>query len=121
MNDNIIFDFKNAAGGFSADAFFGVGFSHHSEILAKEKSLVMCFGDKFCFIGNQHRIVFEEQEHFIDLLFFNRELRCLVAIELKRGEFKPQYLGQLQFYLSLLDDYIRLDNTAENGESEAVE
>ena len=76
-------------------------------IVADIKKFIMRFGDKFCFIGNQHRIVFEEQEHFIDLLFFNRELHCLVAIELKRGGFKPQYLGQLQFYLSLLDDYVR--------------
>ena len=77
-------------------------------IVADIKKFIMRFGDKFCYIGNQHRIIFEEQEHFIDLLFFNRELHCLVAIELKRGEFKPQYLGQLQFYLSLLDDFVRL-------------
>jgi predicted nuclease of restriction endonuclease-like (RecB) superfamily len=76
-------------------------------IVADIKKFIMRFGDKFCYIGNQHRIIFEEQEHFIDLLFFNRELHCLVAIELKRGEFKPQYLGQLQFYLSLLDDFVR--------------
>ena len=76
-------------------------------IVADIKKFIMRFGDKFCFIGNQHRIVFEEEEHFIDLLFFNRELHSLVAIELKRGAFKPQYLGQLQFYLSLLDDYVR--------------
>ena len=50
----------------------------------------------------------EEQEYFIDLLFFNRQLQCLVAIELKRGDFKPEYLGKMNFYLSALDDFVRL-------------
>jgi hypothetical protein len=45
---------------------------------------------------------------FIDLLFFNRQLQCLVAIELKRGDFKPEYLGKMNFYLSALDDLVRL-------------
>jgi hypothetical protein len=80
---------------------------YERSIVADIKKFIMRFGDKFCFISNQRRIVFEGQEHFIDLLFFNRELHCLVSIELKRGEFKPQYLGQLQFYLSLLDDFVR--------------
>ena len=183
--------------GFSADAFFNIGFSHHSEILAKEKSLdgrlfyisrcaaefltvdalksylrgdlynktglmpnnflqtlpesvqanrairafkeeyfldfiniedeidpdervfersivanikqfILSFGgNKFCYMGNQYRVVVDEKEFFIDLLFFNRELHCLVAIELKRGEFKPSHLGQLNFYLSALDEYVR--------------
>jgi len=67
----------------------------------------LSFGNKFCFIGNQYRVVVDEKEFFIDLLFFNRELRCLVAVELKRGEFKPAHLGQLNFYLSALDEYVR--------------
>jgi predicted nuclease of restriction endonuclease-like (RecB) superfamily len=194
-----IIDFS--ADGFSADAFFGVGFSHHSEILAKEKSLdgrlfyisrcaiefwtvdtlksylrgdlyakagimpnnflqtlpepaqasrairafreeyfldfiniedeidpdervfersivtnikqfILSFGNKFCFIGNQYRVVVDEKEYFIDLLFFNRELHCLIAVELKRGEFKPSQLGQLFFYLSALDEYVRQSDEA---------
>ena len=52
----------------------------------------------------------DEEEFFIDLLFFHRELRCLVAIELKRGKFKPAFLGQLNFYLSALDANIRQPN-----------
>ena len=187
------------SGRFPADAFFGVGFSHHSEILAKEKSLdgrlfyiarcaadfwtvdtlksylrgdlyantgampsnflqtlpesalanralrafreeyfldfiniedeidpdervfernivnnikqfILSFGNKFCFIGNQYRVVVDEKEYFIDLLFFNRELHCLVAVELKRGEFKPSQLGQLFFYLTALDEYVKQDD-----------
>jgi hypothetical protein len=57
-------------------------------------------------------MIVDEKEFFIDLLFFNRELRCLVAVELKRGEFKPSYLGQLNFYLSVLDEHVRLPDEA---------
>ncbi len=51
----------------------------------------------------------EGEEFFIDLLLFHRKLQCLVAIELKIGKFKPAYAGQMQFYLSVLDDKIKLD------------
>lgn len=76
-------------------------------IVANIKQFILSFGTKFCFIGNQYRVMVDEQEFFIDLLFFNRELRCLVAVELKRGIFKPAHLGQLNFYLSALDEYVR--------------
>ncbi|MDR1965991.1 MAG: DUF1016 domain-containing protein, partial [Synergistaceae bacterium] len=81
-------------------------------IIANIKQFILAFGNKFCFIGNQYRVIVDEKEFFIDLLFFNRELRCLVAIELKRGEFKPAHLGQLNFYLSALDEYIRQEDEA---------
>jgi len=77
------------------------------EIIAHIKQFILSFGTKFCFIGNQYRVMVDHQEFFIDLLFFNRELHCLVAVELKRGAFKPAYLGQLNFYLSALDEYVR--------------
>lgn len=68
---------------------------------------IMKMGPQFSFIGNQQRIVVGDEEFFIDLLFFNRTLHCLVAIELKKGDFKPSYLGQLSFYLSALDKTIK--------------
>jgi len=52
----------------------------------------------------------EEEEFFTDLLFFNRNLQCLVAIELKKGKFKPEYAGKLNFYLNALDDLEKLPN-----------
>ncbi|GHV78385.1 hypothetical protein AGMMS49944_01760 [Spirochaetia bacterium] len=76
-------------------------------IVAKIKKFIMTFGDGFCFIGNQYRLIVDGEESFIDLLFFNRDLQCLVAVELKRGKFKPSYLGQLSFYLSALDEYVK--------------
>jgi predicted nuclease of restriction endonuclease-like (RecB) superfamily len=81
-------------------------------IVANIKKFILSLGDKFCFIGNQHRVIVDEQEYFIDLLFFNRELRCLVAVELKRGEFKPSQLGQLFFYLSALDEFVKQPDEA---------
>ena len=71
------------------------------------RDFIMTFGRDFTFMGNQYRIEAHGKEHFIDLLFYNRELSALVAIELKSGPFKAAYLGQLNMYLQLLDDYIR--------------
>ncbi|GHT22952.1 hypothetical protein AGMMS4957_13840 [Bacteroidia bacterium] len=79
-----------------------------SEIMLHIKKFIMALGKDFSFVGNQYRLLVEEQEYFIDLLFFNRQLQCLVAIELKRGDFKPEYLGKMNFYLSALDDFVRL-------------
>jgi predicted nuclease of restriction endonuclease-like (RecB) superfamily len=76
-------------------------------IVSKIKKFIMTFGDGFCFIGNQYRLVEEEEEFFVDLLFYNRDLQCLAAVELKTGKFKPSYLGQLSFYLSALDEHVK--------------
>jgi predicted nuclease of restriction endonuclease-like (RecB) superfamily len=80
-------------------------------IITNIKKFILAFGgNKFCFMGDGYRVMVDEQEFFIDLLFFNRELRCLVAVELKRGSFKPAHLGQLHFYLSALDEYVRQED-----------
>ena len=79
------------------------------EIVRNIKKFIVSLGSKFCFIGNQYRVEVGEEEFFIDLLFFNRDLKALVAIELKRGAFKPSYLGQLNFYLNALDSKERCD------------
>lgn len=76
-------------------------------IVANVKKFIMTFGQDFSFIGNQYRIEVAGEEMFIDLLFFNRELNSLVAVELKTGKFRATYLGQLNTYLSALDTYIR--------------
>jgi predicted nuclease of restriction endonuclease-like (RecB) superfamily len=73
----------------------------------KIRDVLIEFGHGFAFMGNQFRIKTEAKEYFIDLLFYHRKLKCLVAIELKMGEFKPEYAGKMNFYLNLLDDYIR--------------
>ena len=68
----------------------------------------MALGSDFSYLGNQYRLQVDEKEYFIDLLFYNRRIQCLVAIELKRGEFKPEYVGKLNFYLSALDEFVKL-------------
>lgn len=67
-------------------------------------------GGFFTFIGSQYRLEVEEEEFFIDLLLYHRKLRCLVAIDLKVGEFKPEYAGKMQFYLAVLNDKIRQED-----------
>ena len=79
-------------------------------IVQNVKNFIMMFGKDFTYVGNQYHLQKFSKDHFIDLLFFNRELACLVAVELKLGEFKPIYLGQLQTYLQLLDDQVRKPN-----------
>ncbi len=74
------------------------------------KNFIMTFGRDFTFMGNQYHVEALGHDHYIDLLFFNRELSSLVAVELKNGPFKPSYLGQLNSYLRVLDDYVRKPN-----------
>lgn len=78
------------------------------KVVADIKNFIMRMGTGFSFIGNQYRIEIGGEEFFIDLLFFNRHLQCLVAFELKRGKFKPEYAGQLNFYLNVLDEKVKL-------------
>ena len=77
-------------------------------IIQNVKNFIMAFGSDFTFMGNQYRIEVSGQEFIIDLLFFSRRLRSLVAFELKRGEFKPEYTGKMNFYLAALDKYVKL-------------
>lgn len=78
------------------------------EIVHNIKKFIMALGSDFTFIGNQYRLIVDEQEYFVDLLFFSRRLRSLLAIELKRGDFKSEYAGKLNFYLSALDEFVKL-------------
>jgi predicted nuclease of restriction endonuclease-like (RecB) superfamily len=76
-------------------------------IVADIKKFIMAVGEGFSFIGNQYRLLVDEEEFFVDMLFFCRDLQCLVAFELKKDKFRPADLGQLSFYLSALDKYVR--------------
>lgn len=77
------------------------------EVIRNIKRFIMTFGRDFAFMGNQYHLEIFNEELFPDLLFFNRELNCMVVIELKKGAFKPAYLGQLQTYMRVLDDKVR--------------
>ena len=79
-----------------------------SKIVMNIKNFIMTFGRSFTYKGHQVHYDKLGHDHWIDLLFFNRELRSLVVVELKKGQFKPSYLGQLAAYLRILDDDERL-------------
>lgn len=74
------------------------------------KNFILTFGNGFAFIRNQYHLEAFGVDQYIDLLFFNRDLNCLVAVELKTGEFKPSYLGQLSSYISVLDEFERKEH-----------
>lgn len=92
-----------------------VGLSEeHSEyeleqaIIKNIRAFLMEFGPDFSFVGNQYRIEVDGREYFIDLLLYNRRLQAMIAIELKIGEFQPEYKGKMEFYLNVLNDTVRL-------------
>ena len=80
------------------------------KLVEKIKLFILELGKGFTFIGNQYRLEYNNKEYFLDLLFYHRNLRSLVAIELKIGVFKPEYIGKMNFYLSLLDKLEKNDN-----------
>ena len=79
-------------------------------IIGNLKQFILEFGKDFSFIGEEYRVQVGGQDFYIDLLFYNRALSCLVPVELKIGKFKPEHIGQINFYLEALDRDIRKPN-----------
>jgi predicted nuclease of restriction endonuclease-like (RecB) superfamily len=77
-------------------------------ILSRVEPFLQEMGGMFTFVGSQYRLTIAGQEYFLDLLLYHRHLKCLIAVELKVGEFLPEYVGKMQFYLAVLDDTVRL-------------
>jgi len=77
-------------------------------IVKNIQKFILELGYGFTFIDNQYKLILEDSEYFIDLLFFHRKLNALVAIELKIGKFKPEYAGKMNFYLNLLNDKVKM-------------
>jgi predicted nuclease of restriction endonuclease-like (RecB) superfamily len=102
FKDEYLLDFINIE-----DADFTDEKEIENEIVRNIKKFILSIGNDFAFIGNQYRLVIEDEEWFIDLLFYNRKLQCLVAFELKKGKFKPEYLGKMNFYLTALDETVK--------------
>ncbi len=76
-----------------------------NKLVKNIKHFLLELGYGFCFIAQQYRLVLDDKEYFIDLLFYHRFLKALVAIELKTDEFEPEYAGKMDFYLNLLNHY----------------
>ena len=78
-------------------------------IVSHLKEFFLEFGRDFCFVGEEYKLQVGMKDFFVDLVFYHRELRCLIAVELKSREFLPRDLGQLEFYLEALDQQIKKD------------
>lgn len=101
--DTYVLEFLNLPEQFSERNF-------RKAIIENLKQFILEFGKDFTFIGEEYRVQVGGMDFFIDLLFYNRALSCLVAIELKIGKFKPEHIGQINFYLEALDRDVKKPN-----------
>lgn len=76
-------------------------------LIVRIEDFLRAMGGMFSFMGSQYRLEVDGEEFFIDLLLFHRRLRCMVAVDLKIGKFKPEFVGKMQFYLAALDRQVR--------------
>lgn len=79
------------------------------EMITRIRNVLLELGKGFSFVGNQYKISVDNQDYFIDLLFYHLELRCYIVVELKANEFKPEYIGQLGFYVTAVNESIKKD------------
>jgi predicted nuclease of restriction endonuclease-like (RecB) superfamily len=100
FKDTYIFEFLDLPKPFSEKQL-------KKNLLAQLKAFILELGTDFVFMGEEYRLQVGAKDFFIDLLFFHRELSCLVSFELKINDFKPEYLGKMDFYLEALDRDIR--------------
>ena len=93
--------------------FLEMGLQHseaemESAIINNLRAFLIEMGGDFSFVRDQFHLNVADDDYYIDLLLFHRRLRSLIAIDLKIGEFKPEYVGKMQFYLSALDETVKL-------------
>jgi len=103
VKDSYIFDFMELADKHQEKEL-------EASLIKNVRSFLQEMGGDFAFMGNQYKLKLGNKSYFIDLLLYHRKLKCLVAIELKVTEFIPEYAGKMQFYLSILDDKVRLED-----------
>ena len=108
MKDPYIFDFIVLKGQVKEKQI-------EDAMIEKIKNVLIELGNGFAFVGNQYKITVSDTDYFIDLLFYHLELRCYVVVELKARKFKPTDAGQLNFYLSAIDDMLR-----KNGDNPTI-
>jgi predicted nuclease of restriction endonuclease-like (RecB) superfamily len=100
LKDPYLFDFLTLAEPFREREL-------ETGLIAHLEKFLLELGQGFAFVGRQHHIEIGEQDFYIDLLFYHLRLRCFVVIELKRGAFKPEYAGKMNFYCSAVDDVLK--------------
>ena len=101
VKDEYVFDFLELDGQHA---------EHELELglINKIREFLAQMGADYSFIGNQYKLTIDDEEYFIDLLLYHRSLKALIAVELKIGKFKPEYAGKMNFYLSVLNDTVKL-------------
>ena len=102
FKDEYIFDFLGLKDGFAEQEL-------RQAIVSNLKEFFLEFESWLTFVGQEYKITVGNEDYKVDLLFYHRVYRCLVAVELKIGKFKPEYSGKMQFYLDALDEKIKLD------------
>ena len=107
VKDEFTFDFLNLADEHSESEL-------EQALIQNIRAFLLELGHNYTFVGNQYKVEVGNKEFFIDLLLYHRQLRCLVAIDLKIGEFLPEYKGKMEFYLSVLNDKVKLSNENES-------
>lgn len=103
LKDPYIFDFLTLEEPFH-ERELEVSLVHHLEKFLLE------LGQGFAFVGRQYQLEVSNKDFYIDLLFYHLKLRCFVVIELKKGDFKPEYAGKMNFYCSAVDDALKHAN-----------
>ncbi len=96
IRDNYMLEFLSLPDGFKEKDL-------RKQIVSNLKQFILEFGKDFVFVGEEYRIQVGNEDFYMDLVFFHRELSCLVAFELKIDKFKPEYIGKMDFYLEALD------------------
>lgn len=81
-----------------------------NKMLERLKNVILELGNGFSFVGNQYKITIENQDFYIDLLFYHIKLKCYIAVELKVGEFKPEFASKMGFYVTILDEEVKEEN-----------
>ncbi len=100
LKDPYIFDFSTLATEYTEREL-------ETELVKHLEKFLVELGAGFAFVGRQYKLVISEKEFYIDLLFYHLRMRCFVVIELKRGDFIPEYAGKMNFYCSAVDDLLK--------------
>jgi Uncharacterized conserved protein len=103
VKDEYTFDFLELGEQYSESQL-------ETALILNIRNFLLEMGNQFTFVGNQFKLHVDDHEYFIDLLLYHRQLQCLVAIELKIGDCQPEFKGKMEFYLSVLNDKIKLPN-----------
>ncbi len=103
LKDPYLFDFLTLQSSFHEREL-------ETGLIAHLEKFLLELGRGFAFVGRQYHLDISEQDFYIDLLFYHLKLRCYVVIDLKRGKFKPEYAGKMNFYCNVVDDQLRHEN-----------